>query len=79
MHDLQHGDVFLPPDADAARGLEVVPVHDDVDHEVERDRDPGHRGVANELSVAEEGGGTVVVSVQEGEGLLLEDEEDGVD
>ena len=30
LGDLQHGDVFFPPDADAAGGLEVVPVHDDV-------------------------------------------------
>ena len=32
----------------------------------------------DELSVAEKGGGTVVVGVKESEGLLLEDEEDRV-
>jgi hypothetical protein len=35
--------------------------------------------VAEELGVAEEGGGAVVVGVQEGEGLLLEEEEAGVE
>lgn len=79
LGDLQDGDVLLPPDADAARGLEVVPVHDNVDGEVEGDDDPGDGGVAEELGVAEESGGTVVVGVEEGQGLLLEDEEDGVD
>lgn len=78
LGDLQDCDVFLPPDADAARGLEVVPVHDDVDGEVESDDDPGDGGVAEQLGVAEQGGGSVVVGVEEGERLLLEDEEDGV-
>jgi hypothetical protein len=79
LGDLEDGDVLLPPDADAAGGLEVVPVHDNVDREVKGDDDPGDGGVAEELGVAEEGGGTVVVGVEEGQGLLLEDEEDGVD
>lgn len=79
LGDLQDSDVLLPPDLDAARGLEVVPVHDDVDGEVEGDDDPRDGGVAEQLSVAEQGGGAVVVGVQEGERLLLEDEEDGVD
>jgi hypothetical protein len=34
LSDLEDGDVLLPPDADSTRGLEVVPVHDDVDGEV---------------------------------------------
>ncbi len=46
LQDLELGDVLLPPDADAARGLEVVPVHDDVDEEVERDGHPGDGGDA---------------------------------
>jgi hypothetical protein len=79
LGNLEDGDVLLPPDADATRGLEVVPVHDDVDGEVERDNDPGDGGVAEKLGVAEKSGGTVVVGVEEGQGLLLEDEEDGVD
>lgn len=78
LDDLQTGDPFLPPDADATRGLEVVPVHDDVDHEVERDGDPGDGGVADQLGVAEDCCGAVVIAVQEGQGLLLEEEEDGV-
>lgn len=66
LQDLELGDVLLPPDADAARGLEVVPVHDDVHEEVERDGHPGDGGYPGELGVAEEGGGAVVVGVQEG-------------
>ena len=79
LDDLEDGDVFLPPDADAARGLEVVPVHYDVHGEVEGYGDPGDGGVAEELGEAEEGGGAVVVGVEEGEGFLFEEEEDGVD
>jgi len=30
LDDLHDGDVALPPDTDATRALEVVPVHDDV-------------------------------------------------
>jgi len=66
LQDLELGDVLFPPDADAARGLEVVPVHDDVDEEVERDGHPGGGGDARKLGVAEEGGGAVVVGVEEG-------------
>ena len=40
MGDLANGDVLLPPDADASRALEVVPVHDDVDSQVESDDRP---------------------------------------
>jgi hypothetical protein len=79
LGDLEDGDVLLPPDADATRGLEVVPVHDDVDGEVEGDNNPGDGGVAKKLGVAEKSRGTVVVGVEEGQGLLLENEEDGVD
>lgn len=78
LHDLQHGDVLLPPNADAASALEVVPVHHNVDQQVDSDGDPLHRSQTNELGVAKEGGGAVVVGVEEGQGLLLEDQEDGV-
>jgi hypothetical protein len=66
LDDLETGDPLLPPDADAACALEVVPVHDDVDHEVERDGDPGDGGEADELGVAQESGRAVVVAVEEG-------------
>lgn len=79
LQDLQARDVLLPPDLDAAGGLEVVPVHDDVDEEVEGDGHPGDGGEADELSVAEEGGGAVVVGVQKREGFFLEDHEDCVE
>lgn len=35
--------------------------------------------MSEELCVAEQGGGSMVVSMKEGQGLLLEEEEDGVD
>jgi hypothetical protein len=37
-----------------------------------------HGSEANQLGVAEESSGAVVVGVKEGQGLLLEDQEDGV-
>jgi len=35
LDDLDSCDPFLPPDADSTRSLEVVPVHDDVDSQIE--------------------------------------------
>jgi hypothetical protein len=94
LDDLHDGDVALPPDADAARALEVVPVHDDVHHQVQRDGHPRDGRVADELGVAEQGRGAVVVRVEEGcksisistapssvnrtQRLLLQEQEDGV-
>lgn len=66
LDDLEPGHPLLPPDADAASRLEVVPVHDDVHGQVECDGNPGHSGRAEELGVAQDGGGTVVVAVKEG-------------
>ena len=65
LGDLADCDVLLPPDADAARALEVVPVHDDVNSQVQGDDGPGNRGVADELSVAEQSRGAMVVSMEE--------------
>lgn len=42
LDDLEAGDPLFPPDANAAGALEIVPVHDDVDSEVQSDDDPGH-------------------------------------
>lgn len=78
LDDLEAGDPLLPPDTDASGGEEVVPVHDDVDKQVEGDGDPRDRGGADQLGVAEERRSTVVVGVQEGQLLLLQDKEDGV-
>ena len=46
-----------------------------MDGEVEGDGDPGDGGAAEELRVAEQGRGAVVVGVEEGERLLFEEEE----
>jgi hypothetical protein len=66
LDDLHHGNVLLPPDPDAPSALEVVPVHDDVHQEIQCDNDPGNGGVADELGVAEQSGGAMVVGVKEG-------------
>lgn len=49
-----------------------------MDSQVERDGDPRDRRGANELGVAEQSSRAVVVAVEEGEGLLLEEQEDGI-
>ena len=76
---MQTGDPLLPPNADAAGALEVVPVHHDVHQQIDVNDDPLHRSQTDQLGVAEQGGGTVVVGVQESQGLLLEEEEHGID
>jgi hypothetical protein len=43
LGDLETSDPFFPPNADSASALEIVPVHDDVNKEVESDRYPGDR------------------------------------
>lgn len=65
LDDLETGDPLLPPDADATRALEVVPVHDDVDGQVKGDGNPGYGGRADQLGVAEKSGGAMVVAVEE--------------
>ena len=65
LNNLQTGDPLLPPDANAASGLEVVPVHDDVDGQVEGDGDPGNSSVADQLAVAKNSSGAMVVAVEE--------------
>lgn len=66
MSDLQDGNVALPPDADTTSTLEVVPVHDDVDHQVESNGNPGNSSVTQQLGEAEEGRSTMVVGMEEG-------------
>jgi len=65
LHDLANCDVLLPPNADAARALEVVPIHDDVNSQVQGDDWPRNGGVADELGVAEHSGRAMVVGVKE--------------
>jgi hypothetical protein len=40
LHDLQTGNPFLPPDSDSPRALKVIPVHDNVDKQVEGNHSP---------------------------------------
>lgn len=50
-----------------------------MDQQVDGDGNPLHSSQTNKLSVAQKSSGTVVVGVEEGQGLLLEDKENGVD
>lgn len=61
LEDLQSSDPLFPPDANATSGLEVVPVHDHMNEEVERDGYPRDSGKTDELGVAEERSGSVVI------------------
>jgi hypothetical protein len=49
-----------------------------VDQQVDGDGNPLHGSQTNQLCVAKQSSSTVVIGVEEGQGLLLEDEEDGV-
>jgi len=44
LDDLETGDPLLPPNADATRALEVVPVHNDVHSQVQGNDNPRDRG-----------------------------------
>ena len=66
LGDLADCDVLLPPDADAARALEVVPVHDNVNSQVQGNDGPRNRSVADKLGVAKHGSCAMVVGVEEG-------------
>lgn len=79
LNDLQTSDPLLPPDTDATSTLEIVPVHNNVHQKVDGNRNPLHSGQSNQLSIAEKSGGTVVVGMKEGQGLLLEEQENGID
>jgi hypothetical protein len=79
LDDLETGNPLLPPNTDTTSALEVVPVHDDVNEEVQDDGNPRDGSGTDELSVAEKSGSTMVVAVEEGQRLLLEEKEDGVE
>ena len=79
LDNLQTSDPLLPPDTDTTGTLEIVPVHDNVHQKVDGDRNPLHSGQTNQLGIAKKSGGTVVVGMEEGQGLLLEEQENGVD
>lgn len=65
LDNLETSDPFLPPNTDTTSALEVVPVHNNVHHEVKGDWNPGDSSQANKLSVAKEGSCAVVVAVEE--------------
>lgn len=65
LDDLESGNPLLPPDTNTSGALEVVPVHDDVNGQVQADDNPRDRCVSNQLGVAKDGGRTMVVAVEE--------------
>lgn len=66
LDDLETGNPLLPPNTDTTSALEVVPVHDDVNEQVQDDGNPRDGGGTDELSIAKEGGGAMVIAVEEG-------------
>jgi len=76
LDNLDSRDPFFPPDSDATGGLEVVPVHDDMDGQIERDwhvtlsinhikrKKSYHRGVSDQLGEAENGSGSMMINVE---------------
>ena len=66
LSNLKTSDPFLPPNTNATCALEIVPVHDNVNHQVECNDNPRDRGQTNQLGVAEECSRAVVVAVEEG-------------
>lgn len=71
LDDLESRDPLLPPNADSAGALEVVPVHDNMHGQVERDRHPRHGRRSNKLRVAQERSSAMVVAVKEGYFFLI--------
>lgn len=66
LNDLKASDPLLPPAANATCTLEVVPVHDHMNSQVQGDHNPRHGGTAEELGVAEDSCSAMVVAVKEG-------------
>lgn len=52
LDDLESGDPFFPPDSDTSGTQEIVPVHDNVDSQVQGNWNPFNRGRTSQLSVA---------------------------
>jgi len=92
LDDLGSCDPFFPPDSNTTGCLEVVPVHDYMDCQVECDRNITlqlsdmelvrglyDRSVADELCEAENSGGTMVVDMKKLQGFLLEEQKHSID
>ena len=79
LKNLEHSDVLFPPNANAASSLKVVPVHNDMYSQIKCDRNPGHSSKTHELGVGEQSSCTVMIGMEESQGLLLEHKKDGVE
>ena len=64
--NLEPGNPLFPRDPDAPSSLKIIPVHDCMDRQVKGNGYPRHRGVPNQLRVAEKCCGSMVIGVEEG-------------
>lgn len=79
LNDLETSDPLLPPNSDASGSQEVVPVHDNMDTQIQGNGHPGNGSQTDQLGVAQQRGGTMMVGVQKGQLLLFHDQEHGID
>ena len=63
LGDLHDRDIFLPPDSHTPRALEVVPVHDGVDGQVQGNGHPRHRSLTDHLHIAKERRRSMMIGV----------------
>ena len=64
LRNLESGNPFLPPDPNPPGSLKIVPVHHDVDGEIESNWHPRYGRVADQLRVAKEGRCTVMIAMK---------------
>jgi hypothetical protein len=72
---LEASDPLLPPDTDPTITLKVVPVHDNVNCQIQRNDSPLNRGMPNQLGIAQDSSRTMVIAVEERQRFLLEEQE----
>jgi hypothetical protein len=72
---LEASDPLLAPDTDPTSTLKVVPVHDNMDCQIQRYDSPLNRGMHNQLGVAQDSSRTMVIAVEERQRFLLEEQE----
>ena len=72
---LEASDPLLAPDTDPTSTLKVVPVHDNMDCQIQRYDSPLNRRMPNQLGVAQDSSRTMVIAVEERQRFLLEEQE----
>lgn len=72
LSDLKHCNALFPPDTDATGRLAIVPIHNHVDSQIQCDWNPRNGCFADQLSVAQKGSCSVVISMQKCKWLFLQ-------